>query len=93
MGKELCADGHIYMKKIVEKNWIRWVCVKGHSEDCKGAVTAYSDVTREIGSCHIHDHSADDVTVSLSNTHTNMKELSVVNVCVYIYIYIYIYTC
>ena len=74
-GKKLCGDGHSHMfTKKIAKDWIRWVCVKSRSEGCKDAVTIDSDVT-DIPSCHIHEHSADDV-VSVAKARGNMKTLA-----------------
>jgi len=49
--------------------------VNARYEGSNGAVTTYSDLT-EIRSYHIHDHFADDVTVSVAKAGANMKELA-----------------
>ena len=45
-GKKLCLNGHMYVKKIAKKDWIRWQCVKQRS-GCKGAVSTDEDVSTQ----------------------------------------------
>ena len=45
-GKKLCLNGHMYVKKIAKKDWIRWQCVKQRS-GCKRAVSTDQDVSTQ----------------------------------------------
>ncbi|XP_076064290.1 uncharacterized protein LOC143038663 isoform X1 [Oratosquilla oratoria] len=77
-GTKLCLEGHMYVKKIAKKDWIRWQCVKQRSIGCKGAVTTDQNV-KEVRSLTIHSHPADKVAVEVATVRSTLRDTAKVS--------------
>ena len=72
-GLKLYCEGHMYTRKKVNKNSIRWECVKRTSHSCKGSATTDIEMkTFDLGVSHCHGGNVAEVKAT--KVRCTMKE-------------------